>query len=127
MDSIGFVGVFGAVVDEERLGAVVDFWLERYERVEQVCPGNGVGALTMTISKRGDLLGDEHPQFRVLQGEEFAWVYFTRGGRVVETTGFAGGELALCLDVLVGLPGLVEIVEGYNEKRLDELEAEGLM
>ena len=45
----------------------------------------------------------------------------------METTGLLDDACTLCLDVLLELPGMAEIIDQKNDKRLDELEAEGLM
>lgn len=123
--SMGFVGVFAEPLDEARLGRIVDLWLQRYEGLEQVMERD---VATLRVRRCDEVHWEKHLQFRVLNGDEFAWVYVTRDSRVIETTGMPNADDAsLCLTVLVDLPGLQEIVTEKDEKRLCELEAEGLI
>jgi hypothetical protein len=45
----------------------------------------------------------------------------------METTGLPSDQISVCLDVILGLPGLVEVIDQHDDKRLDQLEAEGMM
>ncbi|MFZ5807590.1 MAG: hypothetical protein ACOY3I_10345 [Verrucomicrobiota bacterium] len=126
MISKGYVGLFKEELTEKRIRQCVAVWLDRFDRVEQVC-GGGNGALTMQISSSQDVMMESHQQFRVLMGSDFTWVYLTQNRRVMETTGLPAEEISLCLDVLLELPGILEIIDHSNDKRLDQLEKEGLM
>jgi hypothetical protein len=101
--------------------------MSRFQRVEQVVPGTQAGNTTITLANSGELLKADHLQFRVIQGDDFAWAYLTRGRRVIETTGLPHEKIALCLDILLELPGITEIVDQHDDRRLDELERDGLM
>jgi hypothetical protein len=81
---------------------------------------------TLGVTKTSEILWENSMQFRVLNGDEFSWVYVTQKQRVMETTGIESSEVSLCLDVLLELPGVTEIVDDRNERRLDQLEREGL-
>ncbi|MCX6934866.1 MAG: hypothetical protein NTZ01_01510 [Verrucomicrobia bacterium] len=98
-----------------------------FEKVEQVCPGIPAGYSTITLTSVDELLKSDHLQFRILQGDDFVWAYLTRGRRVIETTGLPNEKIALCLDILLELPGITEIVDQADDRRLDELERDGLM
>ncbi|QSR85978.1 hypothetical protein EM20IM_05515 [Candidatus Methylacidiphilum infernorum] len=121
----GYVGIFVEPFTKEEVEKLVSHWLERFERVEQVIPGQYNYTSTLVIEKIEDLLYEEHPQFRIVQGDDFAWVYLSYNRRVLETSGFYSDQIPLSLEVLLELPNLVEIVEETNEKRLKELEDEG--
>lgn len=125
--SKGFVGLFDGPLDEDRVRECVDSWLARFEKVEQVCPDRGSGAVTIALESSKDVLMEKNQQFRVLLGDDFAWIYLTKNRYVMETTGLPAPDISLCMDVLLELPGVVEIIDQHNDKRLDELEAEGLM
>ncbi len=127
MDSKGYVGLFSTPLTSDHIRQCVKSWLNRFEKVEQVCPGTTAGSITIAINQPGDLIEDAHPQFRVLNGTDFTWIYITRDRFVIETSGFAQEDITLCLDVLMELPNLVEIIDEHNDNRLDQLEAEGLM
>ena len=89
--------------------------------------GVQAGNTTTAIRQPQDLIPADHLQFRVIQGGDFAWAYLTRGRRVIETTGLPQEKIALCLDMLLELPGVTEIVDQHDDRRLDELERDGLM
>ncbi|NBR62814.1 MAG: hypothetical protein EBT77_00600, partial [Verrucomicrobia bacterium] len=125
--SRGYVAVFSEPHDDGSVRKILDSWLTRFERVEQVVPGVQAGNTTTPIQKPQDLIPADHMQFRVIQGGDFAWVYLTRNRRVVETTGLPSEKISLCLDVLLELPGVMEIVDQHDDRRLDELERDGLM
>jgi hypothetical protein len=63
----------------------------------------------------------------VIQGDDFSRAYLTRNRRVIETTGLPNEKIALCLDILLELTGVTEIVDQSDDRRLDELERDGLM
>ena len=125
--SHGYVGLFEKALTDETIRLCVDSWLARFEKVEQACPGAGAGALTMAVNNSADVLNEEHLQFRVLMGGDFAWIYLTKNRRIIETTGLPNREISLCLDALLELPGILEIIDQRDDRRLDQLEAEGLM
>ena len=127
MISRGYVAVFSQAHTDASIRVILDSWLSRFERVEQVVPGTQAGNTTITLANPDELLKSDHLQFRVIQGQDFAWAYLTRGRRVIETTGLPNEKIALCLDVLLELPGVTEIVDQHDDRRLDELERDGLM
>lgn len=127
MISQGYVAVFAEPHTDESIRKILESWLDRFERVEEVVPGLQAGNTTTAIQKPQDLLPADHLQFRVIQGDDFAWAYLTRGRRVIETTGLPHEKISLCLDILLELPGVTEIVDQHDDRRLDELERDGLM
>ena len=127
MISRGYVAVFSQAHTDASIRAILDSWLSRFERVEQVVPGTQAGNTTVTLANPDELLKSDHLQFRIILGEDFAWAYLTRGRRVIETTGLPNEKIALCLDILLELPGVTEIVDQHDDRRLDELERDGLM
>ncbi|NBQ55818.1 MAG: hypothetical protein EBU36_04100 [Verrucomicrobia bacterium] len=127
MISRGYVAVFAQAHSDDSIQEILDSWMSRFERVEQVVPGTQAGNTTITLANSGELLKADHLQFRVIQGEDFAWAYLTRGRRVIETTGLPNEKIALCLDILLELAGITEIVDQHDDRRLDELERDGLM
>ena len=127
MISRGYVAVFAQAHSDASIRGILESWLNRFERVEQVVPGTQAGNTTIRLTQPDELLKSDHLQFRVIQGEDFAWAYLTRGRRVIETTGLPNEKLALCLDILLELPGVTEIVDQHDDRRLDELERDGLM
>jgi hypothetical protein len=127
MISRGYVAVFALAHSDESILSILDSWMSRFQRVEQVVPGTQAGNTTITLANSGELLKADHLQFRVIQGDDFAWAYLTRGRRVIETTGLPHEKIALCLDILLELPGITEIVDQHDDRRLDELERDGLM
>ena len=127
MISRGYVAVFSVPHTDESIRKILESWLARFERVEEVVPGLQAGNTTTAIQKPQDLIPSDHLQFRVIQGEDFAWAYLTRGRRVIETTGLPHEKISLCLDILLELPGVTEIVDQHDDRRLDELERDGLM
>lgn len=127
MISKGYVAIFDAPLNKETISLFVESWLERFERVEQVTPEPGLSATALSISNRSEIMWEPSLQFRVVNGDEFTWVYVTLNRQVIETTGTPSEGISLCLDVLVELEGVTEIVEEHNDKRLDELEKQGLL
>ena len=127
MISKGYVAVTDRPLDRDYVRELVASWLERFERVEQVAPMQGTSISTLSVPSADEVMWEENLQFRVLNGAEFTWVYLTLGKQVIETSGLPGDEISLCLEVLLELPGIEEVVDQINERRLDQLEAEGLM
>lgn len=127
MISRGYVAVFAHPHTDDSIQEILDSWMSRFERVEQVVPGTQAGNTTITLANSGELLKADHLQFRVIQGQDFSWAYLTRGRRVIETTGLPNERIALCLDILLELTGVTEIVDQHDDRRLDELERDGLM
>jgi len=127
MISHGYVAVFAEPHTDDSIPKLLESWLARFEKVEQVIPGVQAGNTTTAIQHSQDLIPADHLQFRVIQGGDFAWAYLTRGRRVIETTGLPQEKIALCLDILLELPGVTEIVDQHDDRRLDELERDGLM
>jgi hypothetical protein len=98
--------------------------LERFEKVEQVAPKM---EFTLEIKGAKEIIWDPLLQFRVSNGEQFAWAYITLEKNTMETTGFADAEISFCLEVLLELPDVTEIVDEKNQRRLDELEKAGVI
>ena len=126
-DSKGYIGIFDLPLDQSRLAAFVMLWLDKFDQVEQVIPGKQAGNLTATIKKMEDILEDRSPQFRVTAGEDFAWIYLTMDKTFVETTGLPVEENVMPLESLLDLPDLKEVVDQFDEKRLQELEKTGII
>lgn len=127
MISRGYVAVLAEPHTDDSIRKILASWLGRFEKVEQVVPGVQAGNTTTAILGPQDLIPSDHLQFRVIQGGDFAWAYLTRGRRVIETTGLPHEKISLCLDILLELPGVTEIVDQHDDRRLDELERDGLM
>jgi hypothetical protein len=127
MDRQGFVGLFAEPLTQQKVYELVVLWLERFGSVEQTY-GNSRQALTHPIRSADDIIWENNLQFRVLFGEQFAWIYITLNRFVIETSGLVSDHAsALCRDVLENVSGCVEIINERNDKRLDDLEAKGLM
>jgi len=127
MISRGYVAIFSEPHTDSSIRLILQSWLDRFERVEQIIPGAQAGNSTVTLTSPQELLPGDHLQFRILVGGDFTWAYLTRGRRVIETTGLPSEKIALCLDVLLELNGITEIVDQSDDRRLDELERDGLM
>ena len=127
MISRGYVAVLAEPHTDDSIRKFIESWLARFERVEQVVPGIQAGNTTTALQNPKDLIPSDHLQFRVILGTDFAWAYLTRGRRVIETTGLHHEKISLCLDILLELPGVTEIVDQHDDRRLDELERDGLM
>ena len=119
MDRKGFIAVFEKELDRAHISECVASWLERFEEVEQVIPKMEG---TLEVKEPSEIMWEENLQFRVTNGQQFAWVYMTMNKRGVETTGFQDAEISLCLEVLLELPGVAEVIDEKNQRRLDELE-----
>ena len=123
----GFVGLFAEPLGQQRIEELVLLWLERFGSVEQTI-GNSHQALTRAIHSAADLVWEKDLQFRVLAGEQFTWIYITKDHHVIETSGLVlDNGSSLCRDVLTNVHGCLEIIDEHNDRRLDELEAKGLM
>lgn len=129
MNSQGYVAVFSKSLEKALVGEIVASWLARYGTVEQVAPHTGKGpGFTLSVKETKDVMfASDALQFRVVEQAHFTWIYLTVGRRAIETSGFPGEEHSLALDVLLELPHVTEIVTENDEKRLDELEAEGIL
>jgi hypothetical protein len=124
MEKKGFVAVFGQELDRARVSVCVASWLERFEKVEQVAPAN---EFTLELKETKEILWDANLQFRVSNGDQFAWIYITLDRTAMETTGFADAEISFCLEVLLELPDVAEIVDEKNQRRLEQLEKAGVI
>jgi len=124
MEKKGFVAVFSKELDRKGVEVCVDSWLERFEKIEQVAPAS---EFTLEVKEIKDILWDTNLQFRVSNGDQFAWIYVTLDKTSMETTGFADAEISFCLEVLLELPDVTEIVDEKNQRRLEELEKAGII
>ncbi len=120
----GFVAVFEAELGRLEISECVASWLERFEKVEQVVPRMEG---TLEVKEPSEIMWEQNLQFRVLNGEQFSWVYVSIDKRAMETTGFQDAEISFCLEVLLELPGIAEVVDEKNHRRLDELEKAGII
>lgn len=127
MDSKGYVALMQVPLDRAAVQGMVALWIEHYPRLEQVCPGDQAGVLTVTVDTPDAILWENNLQFRVVSGEDFAWIYLTLDRRIIETTSLPHEENTLALDVLLDLEGLEEVVDQHNDRRLDALEKAGLL
>ena len=127
MISRGYVAVFSEPHTDASIRSILESWFDRFSRIEQVIPGAQAGNSTVTLTSPQELLPSDHLQFRVIQGDDFTWAYLTRNRRVIETTGLPNEKIALCLDILLELTGVTEIIDQSDDRRLDELERDGLM
>jgi hypothetical protein len=119
MDRKGFIAVFEQAHNRAQISECVASWLERFEKVEQVIPKMEG---TLEVKEPSEIMWEENLQFRVNNGQQFAWIYATLDRRGMETTGFQDAEISLCLEVLLELPGVAEVIDEKNQRRLDELE-----
>jgi len=119
MDRKGFIAVFETELGKKEISECLDSWIERFEKVEQVVPKMEG---TLEVKSAQEIMWEPNLQFRVLNGEQFAWVYVSLDKRAMETTGFQDAEISFCLEVLLELPGIAEIIDEKNQRRLDELE-----
>jgi len=124
MEKKGFIAIFGKEFTRPRVSECVASWLERFEKVEQVAPGM---EFTLEIKNAKEIIWDSNLQFRVSNGEQFAWVYVSLEKTAMETTGFANAEISFCLEVLLELPDVTEIVDEKNQRRLEQLEKAGII
>jgi len=124
MDKKGFIAVFETALDRAQISEFVASWLERFEKVEQVVPKMEG---TLEVKEPSEIMWEPHLQFRVTNGIQFAWVYLSLDRRGVETTGFQDAEISFCLEVLLELPGVAEVIDEKNQRRLEELEKAGII
>ena len=129
MISQGYVAIFAKPLERTLIETIVAAWLGRYETVEQVAPHTGKGpGFTLSVKETKDIMfASDALQFRVVEQTHFSWAYLTVGRRAIETSGLPGEELSLSLDILLELPHVTEVVTENDDKRLDELEAEGIL
>jgi hypothetical protein len=120
----GFIAVFESPLDRAHISECVASWLERFEKVEQVIPKMEG---TLEVKETRDIMWEPNLQFRVLNGEQFAWVYVSLDKLAMETTGMQDAEISFCLEVLLELPGVAEVIDEKNERRLSELERAGII
>lgn len=124
MDKKGFIAIFEGVLDKALISECVAAWLERFEKVEQVVPGMEG---TLEVKAPSEIMWEPNLQFRVMNGEQFSWVYVSLDKRAMETTGFQDAEISFCLEVLLELPGIAEVIDEKNQRRLGELEKAGII
>jgi hypothetical protein len=127
LDRQGYVGLFTEPLDRETIKEFISRWLEQYDTVEQTLGKNGQ-VLTQIVHSIDEISWESDLQFRITCQEQFTWIYITENRQVIETSGLvtmAGATLSH--DVLVGLEGCSEIIDDKNNRRLDQLEKEGLM
>ncbi len=120
----GFVAVFEQPLGRPEISECVASWLDRFEKVEQVVP-NMEG--TLEVAEPSEIMWEPNLQFRVINGDQFAWVYVSVDARAMETTGFQDAEISLCLEVLLELAGVAEVVDEKNQRRLEQLEKAGII
>jgi hypothetical protein len=120
----GFVAVFEKPLDRSRLSECVASWLHRFEKVEQVIPKMEG---TLEVKEPSEIMWEPNLQFRVTNGEQFAWIYASLDKPAMETTGFQDAEISFCLEVLLELPAIAEVVDEKNQRRLEELEKAGII
>ena len=106
---------------------IIECWLERFEKLEQLVPGDAQGTSALSIKSTTDMMWHKNMEFRAIQGEEFTWIYVQADSKVMETSGFPSEQLSLSVDVFVVLPGIIEIIDDEDEKRLNELEKQGIL
>jgi hypothetical protein len=124
MDKKGFIAVFEKELGRPEISECVASWLERFEKIEQVVPGMEG---TLEVKEPSEIMWEPNMQFRVINGEQFAWIYASLDKRAMETTGFQDAEISFCLEVLLELPGIAEVIDEKNQRRLDELEKAGII
>jgi len=127
MISKGYVGLFSSPIDRKTMGTIIECWLERFEKIEQLVPGDSQGTSALSIKSASDLMWHTNMEFRAIQGDDFTWVYVKADSKVMETSGFPSEQISLSVDVFIELPGIIEIIDDEDEKRLSELEKLGLL
>ena len=120
----GFIAVFEGALGRAHVSECVASWLDRFEKVEQVIPKMEG---TLEVKEPGEIMWEENLQFRIINGEQFAWVYASLDKRAMETTGFQDAEISFCLEVLLELPRVAEVIDEKNQRRLDQLEKAGII
>jgi hypothetical protein len=124
--SKGYIAVIEEELTRELVRDIADVWMTHFT-LEQVCPGQQAGVMTLALEKPDDIVWEKNLQFRVTSGEAFTWIYLTLGKRVIESSGLPDSENTLPLEVFADIPAIQEAVSQENDKRLDQLEAEGLI
>jgi len=127
MISKGYVGLFSKSIDRNVMHKIIECWLERFEKLEQLVPGDAQGTSALSIKSTTDMMWHKNMEFRAIQGEEFTWIYVQADSKVMETSGFPSEQLSLSVDVFVDLPGIIEIIDDEDDKRLNELEKQGIL
>jgi hypothetical protein len=120
----GFVAVFERPLDRAAISECAASWLARFEKVEQVVPGMEG---TLELKEPSEIMWEPLLTFRVMNGAQFAWVYVSVDKPSMETTGFQDAEISFCLEVLLELPHVAEVIDEKNERRLSELERAGII
>lgn len=123
----GYVALLKTPLTPELLGAIVENWLARFDKVEQL-QSSGKTLSAISIHSPQDVVWEKDPQFRVLAGEQFAWVYCTAERRIIESDGLAdpGGQ-ALSLAVFAEIAECECVVSDRDDRTLDQWEQAGLM
>ncbi|MBV9463084.1 MAG: hypothetical protein JO317_02545 [Verrucomicrobiae bacterium] len=122
----GFVGLLKAPLDPIRFDQMLEVWLSRFDTVEQLRSGGGTSLATFRISGPDDTLWEKDMQFRVLSGQQFAWVYLTDAARIVESDGLADpAGPSLALDVFLEMELFERVVSDRDETTLEEWEKQG--
>src|SRR3989338_7185032 len=113
----GYVALLKSPLTQEVLEAIVENWLTRFDAVEQLRPDGGEGVFAFAVRDISDMVWERDLQFRVLAGEQFAWVYLTADRRILESDGLSDpGGAVLSFDVFSELPGCERIVSDSNDK-----------
>jgi hypothetical protein len=120
----GFVAIFETPLDRGHLSECVASWLKRFEKVEQVVPEMEG---TLEVKEPSEIMWESNLQFRIINGEQFTWIYVSLDKLAMETTGFQDAEISFCLEVLLELPGVAEVVDEKNQRRLEQLEKAGII
>ena len=126
----GYVALLDEPLNPERLAEILENWLSRFESVEQLTSVEGakVAAAAFPIRSMKDVRWEKDLQFRVLAGEQFAWVYLTADRRIIESDGLVGtGGGILSRDLFTEIPFCERVVSDRDDETLDSWEAKGLM
>jgi hypothetical protein len=128
MISKGFVAISSQEISDDLIKDYIQSWLSRFDRVEQVSPFDKHANITLHIRSIEDFIPDDQVQFRILHGNQFAWAYITRNRFAIETTGLPiENQISLCLQILLDLPNIAEVIHDTDDARLDDLEAKGIL
>ena len=124
----GYVALLKHPLTRHDLDKILLDWLMRFDAIEQLTLAGTKTLATVPIRNPDEVFWERDLQFRVLAGEQFAWVYLTAERRVMESEGLAepNGPI-LSLDVFAGIPFCERIVSDRDDKTLDEWEAKGWM
>ncbi len=124
--SKGYIAVFGHEIDKHTMRDCMEVWLGQFDRIEQVAPGSRSES-TIIIASTSQMLWEENLQYRAMADDNFAWIYVTLGSRIMETSGLDYEDNLIPLEVFTELHGVDEVIDARNERRLEELEKEGLI